>query len=121
LKATNVSCTIIVEVPVLTEYPSGGLYRDELIAWLHEHDFKPDDEIGMLARAVPMGCAMLPRKVGGWTFTRCEAPESLAAKCAANETVVGLSATHTWAFIEGDTPVVVRVRDILPEYEARST
>jgi hypothetical protein len=110
VQARDITCTITVDVPVLTEYPSGGLYRSGTIEYLHEHGFGPDDEIGLLAGAVPGNC-------------KFRMPDDVKAvyRCARiNGETCGF-AEMSFMRVEDGTPVVVRVRDILPGYQSLET
>lgn len=123
MMARDISCTITVEVPMLTEVPDYGREdgaREVLISELQELGFERDDEIGILARAVPERCAFRKR-TGQVVYRRASARllEALGAEQRADATglVLGLDSDGGYTFVEVDTPVVVRLCDVLDDYE----
>jgi hypothetical protein len=142
LHSRDISCTISIDVPVLTELPAQtfdqfvaaycvthgwdafALSEAQVLearreawfaycerhAWLRELGLGPDDEIGLLARLLPVGCKF-----------RMPADLEPVYRCArmTDGQTCGFSEMH-YTTVEDETPVVVRVRDIIVGYEARS-
>lgn len=120
VRATNITCTITVDVPVLSEYPSDGLYRDGAITWLREHGFGPDDEIGLLAQALPEGCRWRSTSDDATVYRRARLQEQYDGGVHMTSmlgTKVLSFGGDGFVLSHGDTPVVVRVSDIVPGYE----
>lgn len=100
--ATDITCTIRVDVPVLTEYHIDGLND-----WLRRHGFGLDDEIGLLAGALLTGC-------------RFRLPDDVNTVYRWSRSVDGMTAGFSemnYVRLKDDAAVVVRVRDIFPDYE----
>lgn len=131
IEARDISCTIRVDVPVLTELPARISEQDcedlddpadAVEALLHEYGLKSDDEIGLLARAVPKHCRFR-RQESSVVYVRASQPViDLLGDRVTRLTTCMLGAAIVdgfvkFEFVENDTPVVVRVRDILPNYE----
>jgi hypothetical protein len=91
----------------------------EIEAYLREHRFGPDDEIGLLARALPERCRFrLQDDVSFYVRPERALYDALYAAVERGEQVLlGVDVNGRCVQVSSDTPVVVRVRDILPDYE----
>ena len=122
VQARDITCTITVDVPVLTRVPVPdsddfcNVY-DEIEELLHERGFRPEDEIGILARLVGERWPFRKR-TGEVVYTI--AASSMVKRgllTIPNGAVLGFTDDGGWTLIEGDTTVVVCVRDVLPGYQ----
>jgi hypothetical protein len=112
--ARDITCTITVDVPVLIELPAPsftGCFRSveevDLEHWLRKRGIGPDDEIGLFARALLTGM-------------KFRLPDDVKTVYRWSRSVDGVASGFSemrHVTPTDDTPVVVRVRDILPGYQ----